>query len=116
MITRCIIKTVSYTHLDVYKRQGCYNLDGYLRITHALTLNDTFWVKPTDSTLKWDQVSLYSNEFDETIARIAFEGGMYGKQFSSTSPEFGKMCIRDSLHSIQCDRRIYPYKKIKEKS
>lgn len=74
---------------ELLRQCGCYNLDGYLRITHALTLNDTFWVKPTDSTLKWDQVSLYSNEFDETIARIAFEGGMYGKQFSSTSPEFG---------------------------
>lgn len=74
---------------ELLRQCGCYNLDGYLRVTHALTLNDTFWVKPADSTLKWDHVSLYSNEFDETIARIAFEGGMYGKQFSSTSPEFG---------------------------
>lgn len=74
---------------ELLRQCGCYNLDGYIRVTHALTLNDTFWVKPVDSNLQWDQVSLYSNEFDETIARIAFEGGMYGQQFSSTSPEFG---------------------------
>lgn len=74
---------------ELLRQCGCYNLDGYIRVTHALTLNDTFWVKPVDSNLLWKQVSLYSNEFDETIARIAFEGGMYGEQFSSTSPEFG---------------------------
>lgn len=74
---------------ELLRQCGCYNLDGYIRITHALTLNDTFWVKPVNSDLQWKQVSLYSNEFDETIARIAFEGGMYGEQFSTTSPEFG---------------------------
>ncbi len=77
-------------HIAKLLRQcGCYDLDGYVRITHALTLNDTFWVKPVNSSLKWNDVSLYANQFDETIARIAFEGGMYGEQFSSTSPEFG---------------------------
>ena len=29
------------------------------------------------------------NQFDETIAKIAFEGGLYGKEFTTTSPEFG---------------------------
>jgi hypothetical protein len=68
---------------------GCYDLDGFIRVTRALSLNDTFWVKPIDSNLKWSEVSLYTNEFNETIARLAFEGGLYGEQFSSTSPEFG---------------------------
>lgn len=68
---------------------GCYDLDGFIRITHALSLNDTYWAKPIDSNLKWNEVSLYKNEFDKTIARIAFEGGLYGKNFTTTSPEFG---------------------------
>lgn len=74
---------------NLLRECGCYNLDGYVRITHCLSLNDTFWVKSTDSPLKWRDVSLYTNEFDETIAKIAFEGGLYGKQFTTTSPEFG---------------------------
>ena len=41
------------------------------------------------SSLKWKNVSLYENQFDETIAKIAFEGGLYGKEFTTTSPEFG---------------------------
>lgn len=74
---------------ELLKKCGCDNLDGYMRITHALTLNDTFWVKPVDSALEWNKISLYKNEFNEVIARIAFEGGMQGELFSSTSPEFG---------------------------
>ena len=68
---------------------GCYNLDGFIRVTHALSLNDTFWIKPINSSLEWKNVSLYENQFDETIAKIAFEGGLYGKEFTTTSPEFG---------------------------
>ena len=64
-------------------------MDGFIRVTHALSLNDTFWIKPIDSSLKWKNVSLYENQFDETIAKIAFEGGLYGKEFTTTSPEFG---------------------------
>lgn len=89
-------------HIETLLRSiGCYDLDGYIRMTHALNLNDTFWVKPIDSELEWKDVSLFQNEFDETIAHIAFEGGLYGEQFTTTSPEFGtdgafaKCWIRD---------------------
>lgn len=77
-------------HLDkLLKECGCDTLDGFIRVSHALTLNDTFWVKEAERKQLWNEVSLYQNEFNEVIARIAFDGGMYGEQFSSTSPEFG---------------------------
>lgn len=76
-------------HIEkLLKSCGCYQLDGFVDVTHALSLNDTFWVKRADQKLGWNQVSLYQNKFDETIAHIAFEGGLYGEQFSTTSPEF----------------------------
>ncbi|MCD7716366.1 MAG: HipA protein [Lachnospiraceae bacterium] len=68
---------------------GCYDLEGYIRVTYALNLNDTFWIRPAASDLTWDRVSLFRNDFDETIAHLAFEGGLYGESFSTTSPEFG---------------------------
>ena len=68
---------------------GCDTLIGYLDITHALSLVDTFWVKPADSTLGWNDVSLYSHQFNETIAKTAFEGGLHGLELSTTSPEYG---------------------------
>ena len=62
--------------------------DGFLQISHALSLNDTLWVKPESSALRWADVSLYSNQFDDIAARTAFETGLHGLQLSSTSPEF----------------------------
>lgn len=77
-------------HIEKLLRMcGCYDLEGYIRVTYALNLNDTFWICPATSDLTWERVSLFQNDFDETIARLAFEGGLYGESFSNTSPEFG---------------------------
>lgn len=62
--------------------------DGFLQVSHALSLNDTLWVKPETSALRWADVSLYSNPFDDIAARTAFETGLHGLKLSSTSPEF----------------------------
>jgi hypothetical protein len=62
--------------------------DGFLQITHCLGLNDTFWVKPFESDLVWEQVSLYSNEFTDVACKTAFEKGLQGLQLSTTTPEF----------------------------
>lgn len=62
--------------------------DGFLQVSHALGLNDTLWVKPEASTLRWADVSLYTNPFDDVAAKTAFETGLHGLQLSSTSPEF----------------------------
>ena len=68
---------------------GCLSTEGYIRITHGTTLNDTFWVKEESEAISWEKVSLFINEFDDVIARISFEGsGLYGQKFSSTTPEF----------------------------
>lgn len=78
-------------------------------MTRALSLNDTFWVKETDSVLTWTAVSLYTNEFDELISVAAFDGRFSGSSLSTTSPEFGtgglfvKCWVGEDLH-------IYLYK------
>lgn len=68
---------------------GCHTLYGWLSITHALSLIDTYWVKPVDSELTWEKVSLYTHEFNEVVAKTAFEGGIHGYNLSTTSPEYG---------------------------
>lgn len=74
---------------QLLKESGCDTLEGYLNITHSLSLVDTFWVKPINSSLKWSDVSLYTHPFNEVIAKTAFEGGLHGRQLSTTSPEYG---------------------------
>lgn len=67
---------------------GCEHDAGYIKITHAATLNDTYWVKEESENVTWNEISLYRNEFNEQISKLAFEGiGLYGIQMSSTSPE-----------------------------
>lgn len=68
---------------------GCDTITGFLDISHALSLIDTFWVKAADSNLRWQDVSLYTHPFNEVIAKTAFEGGLHGRQLGTTSPEYG---------------------------
>lgn len=75
--------------LQLLKESGCDTVQGYLDITHSLSLIDTFWVKPADSMLQWQDVSLYTHPFNEVIAKTAFEGGLHGRELSTTSPEYG---------------------------
>ena len=74
---------------ELLERYGCDDLEGFLRVTHALSLNDTFWVKESNSDLCWDSVSLYQNEFDQLVSEAAFDGVISETDLSSTSPEFG---------------------------
>lgn len=66
------------------------NIKDFLSVTYALSLNDCFWVKPKDSKLQWSEVSLYRNDFNDSIAHLAFNGeGLHGLDVTTTSPEFG---------------------------
>ena len=74
---------------ELLRRFGCEDLEGFLRVTHALSLNDTLWVKEAGAPLAWADVSLYQNEFDQLISEAAFDGVISSTELSSTSPEFG---------------------------
>lgn len=73
---------------QLLREYGCDTLEGYLDVAHALSLNDTLWVKKADSALCWKDVSLYRNPFNEVISEAAFDGSFSSSNFSSTSPEF----------------------------
>lgn len=83
---------------------------GFIRLTHCLSVNDTFWVKSDIEDLEWNSVNLYNNDFSEIVSHAAFDGiGLCGEQFSTTSPElttdgmFDKCWIKnaDSIYLIK---------------
>ncbi len=74
---------------ELLLRYGCDDMEGFLNVTHALSLNDTFWVKKEDSDLTWERLSLYRNPFNDLVSLAAFDGVFSSSAFSSTSPEFG---------------------------
>lgn len=105
-------------HLQKIMRQmGCDDNEGFIRTTHAATINDTFWVKSDRESLTWEQVSLYSNQFTEAISRLAFEGvGLYVADFSSTSPELAcegsfRKCFRKEEQRGNFGSDIFIYKR-----
>lgn len=67
---------------------NCENTEGFIKVTHSASINDTFWIKSDTENISWEDVSLYQNDFNETISKLAFEGiGLYGIEFSSMVPE-----------------------------
>ena len=91
---------------------GCDKTEGFIKITHAASINDTFWIKSESENVSWEQISFYRNPFDETISKMAFEGmGLYGIKVSETSPElstdgsFRKCWMRED------DGQIFLYKR-----
>ena len=96
---------------QVMRDCGCDGAEGFIKVTHAASINDTFWVKEESDRICWNDVSFYCNEFNEVISKLAFEGiGLYGIKLSHTSPElstdgsFRKCWIRE-------DDGIYLYKR-----
>ena len=60
----------------------------YVDITHALSLNDAFWVTNDSFDENWEDFNLYQHPFNEILSQIAFTG--YSKKISGviSSPEF----------------------------
>lgn len=104
----------AYKHNEHLKKlmfeYGCDTNDGFIKITHAASINDAYWIKEEKESVEWEDISFYTNDFNETVSKLAFAGlGLYGQSFSSTIPEFTtdgsfRKCWRRE------DGKIYLYK------
>lgn len=88
---------------------------GFLKVTHALGINDCLWVKNRDSDLEWEKINLYNNEFSDVAQWTAFDTGLYELQLSLTdispviSPEFTSEGTCPKCWKVE-KGRIYLYK------
>ncbi|MCR5608075.1 MAG: hypothetical protein K6G26_03350 [Lachnospiraceae bacterium] len=102
---------------SIMKKLGCNDNEGFIRITHATSVNDTFWIKSENENISWNDVSLYSNQFTEAISKLAFEGvGLYEEVFSSTSPELScdgsfRKCFKKEEKKGEFGSNIFLYKR-----
>ena len=60
----------------------------YVDVSHALSLNDAYWITNNIMDYKWDELNLYNHPFDEALSYVAFTG--YSRKLSGllSSPEF----------------------------
>ncbi|WP_104714001.1 transcriptional regulator [Helicobacter cetorum] len=63
------------------------NFLSYVDVTFALSLNDTFWITPSNNNYQWEDYNLYTNSFNETLALVAFTGYSTTIKGLITSPE-----------------------------
>lgn len=73
---------------EFLRNHGADKPSGFIALTHCLSLTDTLWVKDSIEDVSWKNVSLYTNNFNEVISQLSFDGtGMFDSQISITSPE-----------------------------
>ncbi len=99
-------------HLSRFLEEiGCKDVIGFLDLTHGISINDCYWVKKDSEPVSWSDVSPYTNDYDEVVQKLSFDGtGLFGETMSSTSPEFGtsgnydKCWVRDDsgIHMYKC--------------
>lgn len=94
------------SYMDILlERMSLTTVKSIVDYSKGLSLTDTFWVTH-DLSLKWKDVNLFNNDFDEVISHIAFDGGLYGGHIKTISPEFGtdgmlpKCWVRDKSTKI----------------
>ena len=106
-------------HLQaIMKQLGCDSNEGFVQVTHAATINDTFWIRSDREKVSWEQISLYQNQFTETISKLAFEEEirLYDVVFSPASPELScdgsfRKCFRKESEKGEFNSDIFLYKR-----
>lgn len=102
---------------EIMKNLKCDDNEGFIKLTHAVGINDTFWVKSDKEDIAWKDVSLFQNQFSDVISRLAFEGaGLYGEAISSTSPELScegsfRKCFKKERLNGEFGSDIFLYKR-----
>lgn len=85
------------------------NLIDYIDVSLCLSLNDTFWVVPTDKNYSWKQYNLYDNNFNKELELVAFKGDNYKANEIILSPEYTTNgMIKKCWHRE--NNKIYLYK------
>ena len=101
----------------VMNQMGCNTNEGFAQVTHAATINDTFWIKSDKENVTWNQVSLYRNEFSKSVSKLVFEGiGLCETVLSLTSPELTsegsfRKCFRKENAVGEFSSDIFIYKR-----
>lgn len=53
---------------------GINNTLDFIEIVHCVSLHDTFWVKRSDDSIKWSDISPYSHNYSKIISTYALDG------------------------------------------
>ena len=71
---------------------GTTSIDEFYTVTKALSLNDTFWLKPEGCTLNWEQINPYKNpictDFANSVLQAMKNGVIHNVNRTISQPDF----------------------------
>lgn len=86
------------------------NTKGIIDVCKGLSLNDSYWVVPSDFSGTFKEYNLYENRFSEVLSLVAYTGVGTANQAFTTSPELTTQgMLRKAWRFIENDG-IYLYK------
>ncbi|WP_289181404.1 hypothetical protein [Helicobacter japonicus] len=68
--------------------RGEERLMDYIDVSFGLSLNDSYWIIPSDKDYKWRDFNLYQHAFNEALELIAFGIGISKISGITLSPEY----------------------------
>lgn len=85
---RVIPKSRAFVH-EILKslNLSANDLKGIIDICKGLSLNDCYWVVPTDFNGTFSEFNLYENKFDKVLSLIAYTGVVNASTHFTSSPE-----------------------------
>ena len=86
------------------------NTKGIIDVCMGLSLNDSYWVVPTDFDGKYADYNLYGNRFSEALSLVAYTGVGGSREAFSTSPELTTNGMLRKAWRFVEDDGIYLYK------
>lgn len=87
-----------------------HNTKGIIDVCKGLSLNDSYWIVPSDFKGSFRQYNLYENPFSEILSLVAYTGIAGSDTAFTTSPEFTTNgMLRKAWRNIDGDG-IYLYK------
>lgn len=78
------------------KELGLDYTDNMLISGLALSLNDCYWIKPVNSSLRWEDVSLFTNNFTDIFGELTFD----------TSKSLSKFRDQSSFKFVACQGEL----------
>lgn len=93
-----------YGRANINKLLRCaklYDLESYLKVAKAISLNDTLWVNDCSNLTEWGKINPYKNRLSRVVSEVALIYNYTGGELRSPSPEYQTSGMFD-----KCWRRI----------
>ena len=94
----------SRAHLDELLDRCGLSIDQLLEKSWGLSLSDSYWIKPIDSSVGWKQINFFDNDFTDDVGEFLVEGRELGDLFSPSNTTDGvmkkKWLIKNSIRYL----------------